>query len=314
MIRFALNRLASALLLFVVVSFVSYAMVFSNGPAIARAILGPDAGQDQVAAKVVELQLDQPVITQYGQWLLALVTRGDLGRSFYTQDSVSWLLASRIPVTLSVMIVVMLGTALISVLIGVVAAVRGGWVDRVLQFFAVLGAAVPQFVVAIGLIIAFAITVRWFPPTGYVSLLKNPAGWMASLALPWTAVLIGSAASAAQQFRGAVADVLRQDFVRTLRTRGISERAIIFRHVLRNAAAPGLTILGLQIVGMMGGAVIIEQVFALPGVGNLTVANSLRSDVPVVMGCVFFSIVVVVVVNFLADLLMAWVNPKARVR
>jgi peptide/nickel transport system permease protein len=312
MIGFALKRLASALLLFVVVSFATYAMVFSNGPAIARAVLGPEAGQDQVAAKVVELRLDRPVITQYGHWLLDLLTRGDLGRSLYTHESVSWLLASRIPVTLSVMIVVMLLTALLSVLIGVVAAVRGGWVDRVLQFLAVLGAAVPQFIVAIGLIIAFAISWRWFPPTGYTQLSKSPAGWIASLALPWTAILIGSTASAAQQFRGAVADVLRQDFVRTLRTRGVSERAIIFRHVLRNAAGPGLTILGLQIVGMMGGAVIIEQVFALPGVGNLTVANSLRSDVPVVMGCVLFSIVVVVVVNFVADLVIAWVNPKAR--
>ncbi|MGW7686636.1 ABC transporter permease [Kribbella sp. NPDC054772] len=313
MIRFALKRLASALWLFVVVSFATYAMVFSNGSAIARAVLGPEARQDQVAAKVVELQLDRPVITQYGRWLGDLLTRGDLGQSFYTHEPVSRLLASRIPVTLSVMVVVMLLTALLSVLVGVVAAVRGGWVDRVLQFLGVLGAAVPQFIVAIGLIIAFAISVRWFPPTGYTSL-KNPAGWMASLALPWTAILVGSTASAAQQFRGAVADVLRQDFVRTLRTRGMSENAIIFRHVLRNAAGPGLTILGLQIVGMMGGAVIIEQVFALPGVGNLTVANSLRSDVPVVMGCVLFSIVVVVVVNFVADLVIAWVNPKARAK
>lgn len=310
--RFAISRLISALLLFVVVTFVTYALVFSNGPAIARAVLGPDANQQQVMDKVVELGLNQPVVTQYAAWLGRLVTQGDLGTSFYTRDSVTWLISSRIPVTLSVVVIVMILTALLSVAIGVTAAVRGGWVDRLLQFVAVFGSAVPQFIIAILLIIAFAINVRWFPPTGYIPFATNPAGWVASLVLPCTAVLIGSVASAAQQFRGAVSDVLRQDFVRTLRSRGISEFAVVFRHVLRNAAGPGLTILGLQVIGMMGGVVIIEQVFALPGIGNLTVSTSLRSDVPVVMGCVFFTIMIVVVVNLLADLMIAWVNPRAR--
>lgn len=312
MLRFAIFRLLSGIVLFVAVTFVTYALVFSNGPAIARAVLGEEATQQQVADKVVELGLDQPVVGQYLQWLGALVLRGDLGTSFYTQESVNWLIAARIPVTLSVVVVVMIFTALLSVAVGVAAAVYGGWIDRVLQFLAILGTAVPQFIIAILLVLAFAIRVQWFPPTGYISPDKSFTGWTASLALPVVAILIGSIGSAAQQFRGAVSDVLRQDFVRTLRTRGISERAIVLRHVLRNSAGPGLTILGLQLIGLMGGVVIIEQVFALPGIGNLTVANSLRSDVPVVMGCVFFTIVVVIVVNMLADLLIAWVNPKAR--
>lgn len=312
MIRFALSRLLSAVIVFVAVSFVSFALVFSNGPAIARAILGPDATQQQVAAKVVQLGLDRPVAGQYLNWLADLVLHGDLGRSFYTHESVASMISSRIPVTLSLVVIVMALTALCSVAVGVAAAVYGGWVDRLLQFLAVLGSAVPQFIIAILLVLAFAIKLRWFPPTGYISPDNSFQGWTASLTLPVVAILIGSIGSAAQQFRGAVADILQQDFVLTLRTRGIPEPAIVLRHVLRNAATPGLTILGLQVIGMMGGVVIIEQVFTLPGIGNLTVTNSLRSDVPVVMGCVFFTIVIVVVVNFLADLVIAWVNPKAR--
>jgi peptide/nickel transport system permease protein len=313
MLLFFLRRIVSSAFLTLVVTGGTFILIFSNGPGIARAVLGEQATQATVHAKVIELGLDQPVFVQYGHWLRGLVT-GALGQSFFTHEPVTDMLSTRVPVTLALASIIIVLTAIVSVLVGIAAAVYGGWLDRFLQLVTVLGSAVPSFIVGILLVLVFAITLRWLPATGYVSPDQNLRGWAFSLALPVAAVLVGSVGGAAQQFRSAVSDVLKQDFVRTLRSRGISERRIVFGHVLRSAAGPGLTILGLQTIGLLGGVVIIERVFALPGVGDLTVSSSLQGDVPVVMGCVVFTIAVVVIVNLGADLLAAWLNPKVRVR
>lgn len=313
MLTFVAKRLGAAVVLMFAITAATFLMMYGNGPAIARAILGTESSSsDQVEAKMVELGLDQPVLNQYGEWLATLLSGGGLGRSFYSGESVNHMLSDRMPVTLSVLAFGLLLTAVISVVIGVVAAVRGGWIDRGLQIFAVMGYAVPSFIVAITLIIAFAVTIRIFPATGFISPSVSVSKWLASLTLPVIAVVVGTIGAIAQQFRGTVSDVLRQDFVRTLRSRGISERAIVARHVLRNAAGPGLIILGLQTVALFGAAVIIEQVFALAGIGNLTVSASLAGDIPVVMGCVVFAVGLVVIVNTFTDIANGWLNPKVR--
>jgi peptide/nickel transport system permease protein len=186
--------------------------------------------------------------------------------------------------------------------------------DRVLQFISVLGTAVPAFIIAIALVFTFAIYWRLFPATGYVSPNVSPSGWLASISLPVLALLIGAVAGAAAQFRTAVLDQLGRDYVRTLRARGIPEREIIFRHVLRNAAPPGLTVLSLTVFGLLGGAVFIEQVFALPGMGQMAFTSAQISDVPLVMGTVLVTVVIVLVVNFAGDLAITLLNPKARTR
>jgi peptide/nickel transport system permease protein len=312
MFPFLAKRALSSVVLAVAVTFITFVLVYSNGPAIARSVLGNDATQEQVSAKIVELGLDQPVLVQYGHWLAEAMT-GTLGSSYFTREAVTSILTTRVPVTISIIFVAIVLTAFVSVLIGVAAAVYGGWIDRVLQLFAVLGTAVPGFIIAIGLVIVFSVNLRLFPATGYVPPNQDVGRWLASLVLPVTAILAGSIGSAAQQFRGAVSDVLKQDFVRTIRSRGVPEWQIIFRNVLRSAAGPGLTILGLQTIGLVGGVVIIEQVFAIPGVGALTVTSSRGGDIPVVMGCVLFTVVVVVVVNLIADIVSGWVNPRARI-
>jgi peptide/nickel transport system permease protein len=310
-LRLIARRLGSAVLLTAVVTLTTFVLIFSNGPGIARAILGKEATQETVHAKVVQLGLDQPVLVQYAHWLGDLFT-GSLGQSYFTQEPVTSMLATRVPVTASLAAIILLLTTVISVLVGVAAAVYGGWIDRLLQFLSVLGSAVPGFIVAILLVLGFAVSLRLLPATGYVSPSVSVGGWLVALVLPVLSVLVGSVGGSAQQFRGAVADVLGQDFVRTLRARGVSERRIVFGHVLRSAAGPGLTILGLQTIGLLGGVVLIERIFALPGVGDLTVSTAQQGDIPAVMGCVLFTIVVVVVVNLLADLVAAWINPKAR--
>jgi peptide/nickel transport system permease protein len=311
MIGFTLRRLASALLLVVVVTCATFLLIFSDGTTIARATLGESATQEAVEAKAVQLGLDQPVVAQYVDWVQG-VLHGSLGNSYFTGEPVTAMLLTRLPVTLSLTVIVVLLTALVSVLVGTLAAVRGGWLDRALQLLAVAGAAVPGFIVAIILVLTVAVGWGVLPATGYVPLTTDPGGWARSLVLPVLAILVGSVGGAAQQFRGAISDVLQQDFVRTLRSRGIGELPIVARHVLRGAAAPGLTILSLQTIGMLGGVVLIEQVFALPGVGDLALETTMRSDVPVVMGCVVFTVLVVVVVNLVADVVGAWINPKVR--
>jgi peptide/nickel transport system permease protein len=302
-----------SLVVLLVVTFATFCLTYGNGAGIAKAVLGLAATPEAVQAKVVELGLDRPLAVQYLSWL-GHAARGDLGRSFYTGETVAGALGTRVPVTLALIVIALLLTAVLSVILGVAAAVRGGWVDRALQLVSVLGTAVPAFIVAILLVFVLAIRWRVFPATGYVSPDLDFTGWVGSLTLPVLALLIGSVASAAQQFRTSVLDTLGRDYVRTLRARGIGEREIVFRNVLRNSAAPGLTVLSLTTLGLLGGAVFIEQVFALPGMGQLANASAQVNDVPMVMGTVLVTIVIVLVVNFLGDLGITLLNPKARTR
>lgn len=306
----SLLRSAGILLL---VSFATFCLMFGNGTGIARAILGYQATDGDVQRKVVDLGLDRPLLVQFGDWLGKAVT-GDLGESFFTGQTVTSALSTRVPVTLTLVILTLILTLIFSVLLGVAAAVYGGWLDRVLQFLSVLGAAVPPFIIAIALVFMFAIAVRVFPATGYVSPDRSSSGWILSVTLPVLALLIGSVASAASQFRGAVLDALSRDFVRTLRARGLKESHVIFRHVLRNAGGPGLTVLSLQTLGLLGGAIFVEQVMALPGMGQMANQSAQQGDVPMVMGTVVVTILIVLSVNFLGDLANSVLNPKARTR
>lgn len=311
MVNFIVIRVLRAAAVFFTVTFVTFAIVYAKPAAIARNVVGVSATDEAVRAEIVELGLDRPLLEQYRHWLAGLF-QGDLGQSYFTGQPVVSTLGIRFPVTLALMLLALVLTVAISILIGVASAVRGGWPDRLLQILSVIGGAVPSFIVAIGLVFAFAIAVPAFPATGYVSPSVSLADWAASVTLPVVAILVGSVASAAAQFRSAVKEVLERDFVRTLRARGMSERAIVYRHVLRNAGGPGLTVLSLLTIGLLGGVVIIEQVFALPGMGALVTGAASQGDVPVVMGCVAVTVLLVSVVNLLTDLLTAALNPKAR--
>jgi peptide/nickel transport system permease protein len=295
------------------VTFVTFSLMYADGPGIARSTLGLNATPEAVAAQLTKLGLDQPLLTQYWDWLTGAVT-GDLGRSFYTSESVAGALSSRVPVTLTLVISTLLLAAVVSVVLGVTAAVRGGWVDRVVQFLTVLGNGIPPYVIAIGLVFTLAVAWRIFPATGYVPLAKDPEMWMKSLTLPVIALAVGAIAGIAAQFRTAVLDTLGRDYTRTLRARGVRESEIIFRNVLRNAAAPGLTAISLTMIGLLGGTVFIEQIFAIPGMGQLANSAAQISDVPMVMGTVLVTVVIVLAVNFLSDLGVTLLNPKARKR
>jgi peptide/nickel transport system permease protein len=186
-------------------------------------------------------------------------------------------------------------------------------VDRVVQVITVLGFAIPGFLIALGLVLVFAINLGWFKPTGYVNFATSPSGWLQSVTLPIIALAIGGIAGVTAQIRSSVIDALRQDYVRTLRSRGLGFRSVVYKHVLRNAGGPALAVLALLFVGLLSGAVIVEQVFAIPGLGQVAVSSTTQADIPMVLGLVVAMAAIVVIVYLAIDLLQGWLNPKVRV-
>jgi len=311
-LRFVLRRLAAGVVLIVVVTVATFFLLYAAGGDIARRILGQSASPEAVAAKSHELGLDQPVLTQFKNWVVNAL-HGDLGTSWFTGQPVTDAISSRAAVTLSLVIGATLVTAVVSVVLGVLAAKRGGWVDRLVQFISVLGIAIPGFLIAIGLVLVFAINLGWFQPTGYTQFADSPGGWLASITLPIIALSIGAIAGVTQQVRGSMLDAQRQDWVRTLRSRGLPENRVIYEHVLRNAAGPALSVLAVQFVGLLSGAVIVETIFAIPGLGQVAVGATGQGDIPLVMGLVVAVTVIVILLNLLVDLLQGWLNPKVRI-
>lgn len=311
MLMFTLRRLVSGVVLLVVITMLTYTLLFFSSESIARNILGEQATADQIALKEAELGLDQPLVVRFFGWASAAIT-GDLGQSWFNGQPVTEAILTRTPVTLTLMIVSIVLVAIIATALGVIAAVRRGWVDQVVQVGAVIGDAIPGFVLAILLVSVFAVNLGWFPA---VSTIRPGAGidvWIASLALPAIAIILNYVTSSAQQIRSAVIKQLEQDYVRTLRSRGLGENEIVLKHVLRSAAPAGLTVLSLQFIGLLGGIVILERVFAIPGLGAIAVSATLVGDIPIVMGVVLLTVLIVIIVNLLVDLANGALNPKVR--
>lgn len=313
MLSYLVKRLGSGLVLLVLVCTCTFALIFGGTDNVARNVLGEQATEADIAAFEEELGLNQPLPVQYARWLGGAV-QGDFGDSWIMNQRVSEALASRLPVTLSIVGVAILIMMVVSSILGMTAAVRRGLADRVIQVISVAGFAMPNFWLGLILVIIFGVNLGWVPPTGYIAFSASPSGWAVSLVLPVAALVFSGIASASQQVRGAVIDALRQDYVRTLRARGVRRGSILYKHALRNALPAALTVLSVQFIALLGGAAIIERVFAIPGLGQLTVDAALQGDIPVLMGVVVTLIVVVICVNLLIDILNAWINPKVRLQ
>ena len=311
MIAFILKRVVSGIGLLVAISTIAYLLIFSSSTNIALNILGQDATDEQILAKQQELGLNRPIFERYFDWLSNAIS-GDFGNSWFNSEPVVSAIFNRLPITLTIVTFAMAIAATFAILLGTVAAIKGGWIDRAVQFMAIAGFAIPGFLLAIILVTFLAIRTQLLPATGWVSFAEDPANWSRSLILPVVSLVLATVASAAQQIRSAVKGVIERDFVRTLTSRGIPRKEIIFKHVLRAAAPAGLTVLSLQFVGMLGGSVIIEKIFALPGMGELAVNATTQGDTPVVMGVVVYTVIIVIFVNLIVDLLNGWLNPKVR--
>jgi peptide/nickel transport system permease protein len=313
MLAFIARKTFSGAFLLLVISSLAYFLVFFSVDGIAYRLLGDAATEADVLAKNAELGLDRPFFVRYLEWL-ANALNLDFGVSWFTNEPIMQGLANRLPVTITLVAIAILISAILAVILGMIAAIKGGWVDKAVQFLAITGFAVPGFVIAVISVTIFAINLMLLPATGWVPIEEDPGLWIASLILPVFSLVIATVASSAQQIRSAIKNVMEKDWVKTLRSRGIPEREILFKHVLRSAAPAGLTVLSLQFVGMLGGSVIVESIFALPGIGSYAVTATAGGDTPVVMGVVVFTVLVVIFVNLIVDLINGWLNPKVRVK
>ncbi|GAA1445899.1 ABC transporter permease [Nocardiopsis tropica] len=278
----------------------------------ARAILGQSATPEATADLMEERGWTRPIVVQYAEWL-ALAVQGDLGQSVFTSLSVLPEVLSRLAVTLSLIVPALLLTAVLSVLLGVWAASRGGAVDRIAQLISVAGHVMPGLLIAIALVVVFGVQLGWLPATGYVRFGDDPVGWARSLIMPVIVLVIPGVANMAAHVRGKMIDELNKDYVRTLRSRGLSPRKVVLKYALRNAGSPALTVMSLEFIQMFGAALVIENVFALPGFGSYAFNASLQGDIPVILGIAVFGVVLVTVVHLATDIVNGWLNPKARV-
>lgn len=318
MLALVAKRLGVSVVLVFLISLLTFVLQSLAPGDVAKAILTEGRGvtggytPEAYAQLREELGLNDPVLLQYWHWL-GDALRGDLGTSPITGLEVTSMIADRLPVTLSLVVLGTLANALIGVALGVVSAVRGGRLGRALDVFSLAGYALPNFWLALILMSIFAVTLGLLPATGYVSLASSPRDWALSLILPVATIAIQGVASFAKQTRDSMLEAMSQDYVRMLRANGASERSIVYRHALRNAAIPVVTMVGLAIIGIFAGAVFIESVFALPGMGRLTVEATESHDLMTLQGVVIVFTLVVVAVNLLVDLIYGWLNPKVRV-
>ncbi|WP_337059920.1 ABC transporter permease [Kineococcus sp. G2] len=311
MLKFVGKRLATGVGLIAALSVLTFFLLQFGAAGTAQRIAGQSASPEAVAVVEERLGLDRPPLERFGSWV-ADALGGDLGRSWFGGQPVVDTVTSRMAVTVTLAVGSVVLTAVIAVVLGALAAARRGWLDRLVQLLGVIGQAIPGFLMALALVLVFAIELDWFPATGYTRPSESIGGWLLSIALPVVALTVGSIGGVAQQVRGSMIDAFSRDYVRTLRSRGLSRRRVVYRHVLRNAAGPALSILGLQFVILLGGAVIVETLFSIPGLGPAALSSTSQGDIPVVMGIVVVTGVVVVLVNTLVDVAQAWVNPKVR--
>lgn len=310
-IRLITRRIVWSIPLLFVASALTFVLVSLVPGNPAEAILGPTASVAQIAALQKHLGLDEPLWTQYWHWLEQAV-HGNLGTSLVTDQSVTGILGSRLTVSLNLIIGGSLVASSVGVTLGALAATRGGVIGRFVEAVAVLGLAIPNFWLGLVLIEAFAVTLRIFPTFGFVPFSQSPGHWFVSLVLPVVAIAAGGTTFIAVQTRDSMLEVLRRDFVRVLEANGISRRSVVYKHALRNAAIPVVTVIGINFVGLLGGSVLIESVFNLPGLGSELVSAATSHDIPVIQGAVVYFTLIVIVVNVLVDIAYGLLNPRVR--
>jgi peptide/nickel transport system permease protein len=314
MSQFFLQRLATLIATLAVASLVVFGVLEVLPGNAAQTLLGPDADPEAVAALAAQLGLDQPAWQRYLQWVHGLLT-GALGDSHAYGSPVAELILERLQLTIPLAVLAMLLAAALALGAGVYAAAHhqrpGDWG---LMGLAQIGIALPNFWFAILLILLFAVQLQWFPAGGFPGWRAEDGGglWpgLHALVLPALSLAVVQGAILARVTRSAVLDVLREDFVRTARAKGLSPRATLWRHVLRNALVPVVTVMGLQFANLLAGTIVVENVFYLPGLGRLVFQSIANRDLVVVRNCVMLLAALVVAVNFIVDVLTALIDPR----
>ena len=312
MYRYLASRLAGLLAVLVIVAVLVFALTRAASGDPISVLLGDQATAEDVVRVQKEYGLDKPLPVQFGLWA-GQVLRGNLGQSIFLQRPVTQALWERAEPTALLALMAVGLAALIGIPLGIVSAVfRGQRVDQFFTTVAMLGTSIPSFWFGIVLIQIFAVGLGWFPVSGYGAPGAPLAERLHALMLPAAVLGILNSALIIRFTRASMLDVLGEDYVRTARSKGLPERTVVLKHALRNALVPIVTVLGLTVALMIGGAVVTETVFGLPGVGNLVVSAVLRRDYPVIQGALLVVAGIYVVINFLIDLLYVAVDPRVK--
>lgn len=307
--RFVERRLLLAIPVLLAMSAFVFLMIHLVPGDPVRTMLGFRATPENVATVRRQLGLNHSLFTQYMQWMGG-IAHGDLGQDFISHTPVSTLLAQRLPVTVELTLLSMTLAIVVGVPLGVRAAARPGWVRRLTEGFVVAGIAIPDFWLGIMLVLLFAGIMQVLPPSGYVPLVQDPLQNLRYMTLPVLTLAFGEAAYILRTTRGAMEQTLSTPFVLFARARGLSERSIVFRHTLRNAAVPIVTVVGIQFGVLLGGAIVIEYLFALPGIGRLLVTAINQRNYTVVQGGVLAVATLFILVTLFTDVIVGLVDPR----
>jgi peptide/nickel transport system permease protein len=312
LILVALRRLLSAIPVLFIVSLISFGLMRLIPGDPAASIAGPSATPAQIEQLRRDLGLDEPLLLQLLHYYQGLL-HGDFGKSLLLGKGVLAATMERLPVTIGLSLYALVLTLLIGVISGIIAALRQNtWIDQVAMMIAMLGISIPNFFLGLLMIIFFAVQLGWLPSGGYVPFMQDPIGWLRSTTMPAISLALLQAGLLARITRSGMLEVLRQDYVRTARAKGLPERQVILKHALANALIPIVTVVGIIISLLLSGAVVTEALFSLPGMGQLLTQAVLSRDYPMVQGGLLLVTTFLVVVNILVDILYALIDPRVR--
>lgn len=305
-----LKKVLSIIPLLLLVSVILFVLINLLPGEAAMGMVTEGASEDYVNRVRAEMGLDKPPVTRYFDWLIGIF-RGDLGKSLISNQLVSVKIAQRLPVTLEITFVAMVISILIAVPLGILSAVRRGSIfDTIGSFVSMLGIAMPPFWLGMLLVLLFSVTLNALPASGFVSFAQDPLQNLRCVIMPAASIGVAFAATVMRQTRSALLEVMQQDYVTTAYAKGLKGRVVIWKHALRNALIPVVTVITMQIGRLIGGAVVTETVFALPGIGREIVDAILSRDYPVVMGMILVVAALVVVTNTLVDVLYILIDPR----
>jgi peptide/nickel transport system permease protein len=312
MFAYCIRRIVATIPVMLLVALFVFSLLYLAPGDPAAIIAGDQATPLDVERIRASLGLDRPFLVRFGEWFWH-VLHGDLGVSIFTNLPVAHMIAQRIEPTLSLMSLTLVLSITFAVPMGVLAAAKHGtWIDRLVMMIAVFGFSVPVFVVGYLLAYTFALQLDWFPVQGYTPIADGIGPWLSNLVLPAVALGFVFVALIARITRATMLEVLSLDYVRTAKAKGVGQRSILFVHALKNAAVPIVTIIGIGFAALIGGSVITESVFAIPGVGRLVVDAILRRDYPVIQGVVLMFSFIYVIVNLVVDMLYTVFDPRIR--
>jgi peptide/nickel transport system permease protein len=312
MAGYILRRIAATVPVMLIVAVLVFLMLRLTPGDPAAVIAGDNANAEQIAAIRSRLGLDQPIVVQFFIWF-GQILHGDFGESFFFKKTVAELIASRLEPTLALSLSTILIAVVVAVPLGVLAAYKQGTaIDKIVMGFSVLGFSVPVFVIGYSLIYLFAIELNWFPVQGYQRIADGFGGFLQRLVLPSLTLSVIYIALIARMTRTSVLDVMGEDYIRTARAKGQVERKVLFNHALRNAAVPIVTVIGLGVALLIGGVVVTESVFTIPGIGRLTVDAVLARDYPTIQAVILLFSLVYVLINLLVDLAYRVFDPRIR--